>query len=337
MARSRRITSAVGALVGAGVLVLSDVSGGSTAAEASGPIRLIIDTDIFTNADDVGALAIANTLQDEGAVRLLGVMVSSPSRWGAGAVDAINTYYGHGDVPVGALKPTEDRVASPNYAQPLAQQFPHDLADGTQAPEAVALYRKLLAAEPDRSVVVAAIGMETNLARLLDSPADAASPLTGAQLVAAKVAKLVMMGGRYPEGTESNFTRDPRAAVRAVNDWPTPIVFSGYEIGAEILTGSELGGTPAANPVRRAFEIFAGAGTDRPSWDQSAVYVAGKGTDGVFDLSAAGRNRVGPDGANTWETTADGKQHYLVTSVPTGTVADKLRALMSKAPRGAAA
>jgi inosine-uridine nucleoside N-ribohydrolase len=337
MARSRRITSAVGALVGAGVLVLSGLSSGSAAAQARDPVRLIIDTDIFTNADDVGALAIANTLQDQGAVRLLGVIVSSPSRWGAGAVDAINTYYGHGDVPVGALKPTDDRVAPRNYAQPLAQQFPHDLADGTQAPEAVALYRTLLAAQPDRSVVVAAIGMETNLARLLDSPADATSPLTGAQLVAAKVAKLVMMGGRYPQGSESNFTRDPGAAERAVNNWPTPIVFSGYEIGAEIMTGSKLADTPATNPVRRAYEIFAGAGVDRPSWDQSALYVAGKGIDGVFGLSAAGRNTVGPDGANTGKKTADGKQHYLVTSVPAGTVADKLQTSMTQAPRGAAA
>ncbi|HEV7468622.1 MAG TPA: nucleoside hydrolase [Pseudonocardia sp.] len=335
MTRRRRITGALAVAIGVSTLMLTGAGPAGAAPPTGAPVRLIVDTDLFSDADDAGALAVAHALQDQGGVRLLGVMVNSRSRWGAPAVDAINTWYGHGDVPVGALKPVDDSVAAHDYARPLAREFPHDLADGARAPEAVGLYRRLLAAQPDHGVVIAAIGAETNLADLLDSPADAVSSLTGRQLVARKVGRLVLMGGRYPQGRESNFLMDPSAAVRAVNDWPTPVIFSGFEIGVEIQTGSTLARTPTTNPVRRAYEIYAGAGVDRASWDQTAVHVAAKGTAGLFELSGAGRNTVAPDGANTWTAAPDGTQHYLVAAAPPSTVADRLQALMVQAPRPA--
>jgi hypothetical protein len=337
VARRRRITGGIAVAIGVSTLMLTGIGAGPAAAAPStgAPVPLIIDTDLFTNADDAGALAVANALQDQGAVRLLGVMVDTPSRWGAPAVDAINTWYGHGDVPVGAHQPVDGSVAARDYAQPLAREFPNDLTDGARAPEAVGLYRRLLAAQPDHGVVIAAIGAETNLANLLDSPADAVSPLTGRQLVAQKVGELVLMGGRYPQGKESNFLMDPSAAVRAVNNWPTPVVFSGFEIGVAIQTGSTLANTPATNPVRRAYEIYAGSGVDRGSWDQTAILVAAKGTAGLFELSGAGRNTVAQDGANTWTAAPDGIQHYLVASAPASTVADRLQALMVQAPQPA--
>ncbi len=55
------------------------------APEDQAPVHLIIDTDIFSDVDDTGALAIANAAQDGGKVDLLGVMVDTPSKWGAPA------------------------------------------------------------------------------------------------------------------------------------------------------------------------------------------------------------------------------------------------------------
>ena len=126
------------------------------------PVHLIIDTDISDDCDDTGALAIANAAQDDGKADLLGIMVDTPSEWGAPAVDAIDTYYGHGNIPIGTLKPNNDAVDSPNYAQVLAQQFPNSLHTGTRAPNATALYREILARQPDHSVTIAGIGFETN-------------------------------------------------------------------------------------------------------------------------------------------------------------------------------
>ena len=48
-----------------------------------------------------------------------------------------------------------------------------------------------------------------------------------------------------------------RIATRAaVEGWPTPIVFSGFEIGAAITTGLSLEAAPAENPVRTAYSIY---------------------------------------------------------------------------------
>jgi hypothetical protein len=144
------------------------------------PVPVIIDTDIFGSADDAGALAAANALQDNGKIKILGVVVNYPSKWGAPAASAINTYYGHGSIPVGSIHPTTSEVATPtDYAQYLAQHFPNQIAgnDGANAPDAVGLYRQLLAGAANRSVMIVGIGLETNLQNLMNSPADQYSPL----------------------------------------------------------------------------------------------------------------------------------------------------------------
>jgi hypothetical protein len=48
--------------------------------------KLIIDTDIFSDVDDVGALAIANVFHNAGDAEIVGVMVNTPSKWGPLAV-----------------------------------------------------------------------------------------------------------------------------------------------------------------------------------------------------------------------------------------------------------
>jgi len=48
--------------------------------------KLIIDTDIFSAVDDVGALTIANFFHNAGDAEIVGVMVNTPSKWGPLAV-----------------------------------------------------------------------------------------------------------------------------------------------------------------------------------------------------------------------------------------------------------
>src|SRR3954470_15192174 len=68
-------------------------------AEAA-PVPLIVDTDIFNDAADVGALAIAHALQIRGEAKLIGVSVSTNLDRGEVATDswrcvaAINAFYG---------------------------------------------------------------------------------------------------------------------------------------------------------------------------------------------------------------------------------------------------
>merc|ERR1712000_770280 len=67
-------------------------------------VKLIIDTDASGDCDDVGAICIANALADNGEAELLAVMHNTGIEHGAGAISVLNTYYGRGDVPIGAYK-----------------------------------------------------------------------------------------------------------------------------------------------------------------------------------------------------------------------------------------
>ena len=55
---------------------------------------LIIDTDMSTDCDDVGAVCVANALADNGEVNLLAVVHNTGLPEGAGAISVLNTYYG---------------------------------------------------------------------------------------------------------------------------------------------------------------------------------------------------------------------------------------------------
>ena len=183
-------------------------------------------------------------------------------------------------------------------------EFPHRLDSAADAPRAATLYRRLLARQPDRSVVFVSIGLLTNVAALLDSRPDDASSLAGRELVAKKVRTWVCMGGTFVSGREFNFYSDIPAMRHAVEAWPTPIVFSGFEIGQGIGTGAGLRDLPATNPVRRAYELSNGL-TGHSSWDQTAVLYAVRGLAGKLDdmwgLSSSGSVVVSADGSNQWQ------------------------------------
>ena len=298
------------------------------------PVRVILDTDLPSDVDDVGAVAVLHALADQGEVEILGMGISSHDAAGATCLDALNTFYRRPDIPIGVMRGSGTESPS-KYARRVTEEFPHRLASAAAAPRAVALYRRLLARQPDRSVVFVSIGPLTNIADLLDSQADDSSDLAGRALVEKKVRTWVAMGARFPSGREFNFYSDAAATRRAVKDWPTPIVFSGFEIGQPIGTGAGLRDLPATNPVRRAYELFNGL-TDRSSWDQTAVLYAVRGLGGkldvMWDLSPSGNVVVLADGESRWLDDPDRGHRYLIAKMPAADVARAIEALMARPP-----
>jgi hypothetical protein len=306
------------------------------------PVKLIYDTDFGGDVDDAGVTAMLNALQRAGEVDVLAMMASNPTRHAAPGLDAINTYYGHGNIPIGSVKPVFDHVPSPptpgavipgnnvsGYAELLARGWPNNVRDGSRVPEAVDLYRKILARQRDGSVTIVAVGGQINLGGLLASGPDRHSRLTGGQLVDRKVDQLVIMGAAFPSGREWNIMLEPAAAARVADEWPTPIVYSGFEIGDTIMTGARLfTEVEPDNPVLNAYEDYVGWGNDRSSWDQTAAYFAVRGGDGLFRLSEPGEVAIAPDGSNTFQPDPDGDRRYLLTTAPDETIADAIEDLM---------
>lgn len=296
------------------------------------PVKLIFDTDMGNDVDDVMALDMIHNLQKRGACELLAVTITKDHPQAAAFVDAINTFHGYPDVPIGVVR--NGATPEPGKFNKLADEknadgsfrFPHDLLSGEQAPEAVGLLRKLLAAQPDNSVALAQVGFFTNFARLLDSKADEHSPLSGRDLIKKKVTFLSIMAGTFQtvnwntRHLEYNVIKDVPAAQKLAVHWPTPIIWSGYEIGIAAAYPHESIERDFEyvkhHPLKEAYYAYNPPPHDRPTWDPTAVLYAIYPDRGYFDLSPAGGVTVEDNGATWYRPSKDGKgrHRYLVMS-----------------------
>ena len=318
MARSRSI-----ALIGLFLLA-------SSSLYADEPVRLIFDTDIMGDVDDVGTVAVLHALADEGEVEILAMGVSGKNPWCPLCLDALNVYFQRPEIPIGVVKgPGFDKRSK--YADGIATEFPHNLQSAEDAPNAALLYREVLANQPDKSVIFVSVGQITNVRNLLITEPDEHSDLNGVELVDQKVKVWICMGGKIPEGSEANLIRDGEASAFAIGNWPTPIIFSGWEIGQVIMTGAGLKVLPKSSPVRRSYELYNGL-SDRQSWDQTAVLYAVRGLDGglddFWDLETEGYLHVNQDGSNEWRRSPDKDHAYLVEKMPPQEIAAYIEELM---------
>src|SRR4051812_14748151 len=180
----------------AGIAFAAPAKSSPSTTPATQPVKILFDTDMQTDCDDAAALSLLHVLADKGEAEILATVVSVKSPWSAACVDAINTYYGRPDLPIGIVK--RGGVENPSkYARAVAEACPHDLKpDADAIPDAVDVYRRVLEAQPDASVVVVTVGYLTNLRNLLEAKADRGRP-GGRDLVAKKVKLWVCMGGNF--------------------------------------------------------------------------------------------------------------------------------------------
>ncbi len=267
------------------------------------PVPIIFDTDMDTDCDDTGALAMLHGLANKGEAKILATVVSSHYRWSAPCLEAINSYYNRLDLPIGVpKKPGAPTNRGSRYAKQIAERFPTKLKTNDDAPDAVDVYREVLAGQKNNSVVIVTVGYMTNLAYLLESKPDKYSPLTGRELIKEKVKYYVCMGGRYPQhlnpGVFGNFKPDPAAAVKVANEWPGTIVFTG--LGDDVLTGQRLKETPDENPVKMAYKLYLGERPARNSWDLFAVLYAVWPDEPYWIIQKEGYNHIFENGTNEW-------------------------------------
>ncbi|MBI5832192.1 MAG: nucleoside hydrolase, partial [Armatimonadetes bacterium] len=311
-----------------------------TRAALAAPVSVIYDSDIGPDCDDVGALAVLHSLADRGEARLLATVCCTSSPWGAPCLDALNTWFGRPEIPVGTLRATGFLTDPGPYQEQIARRFPHRLTTGADAADAVDLYRRVLAAQPDQSVAVIAVGPLPNLRGLLASPGDAHSPLDGTALVARKVLRLACMGGAYPASAagrdgEWNFAMDGPAARAVAERWPTPVLYSGYEIGGGLMTGRRLAlDTPEHGPLAIAYGLYIGYGRDRESWDLTAALAGVRGGADLWPISAPGSCQVDDKGHNSFVPDAKGRHSYLVRREPAQPIEDALEELLASAKHG---
>ncbi|MEL7586245.1 MAG: nucleoside hydrolase [Prolixibacteraceae bacterium] len=308
-------------------------------AYSAKPVKVIFDTDMGPDFDDIGAITVLHALAANGECEILACAASDRYPTIAPTIDAFNRYFGRPEIPVGAAVAGAPDFSCPNHwNDSIAERFLPAPKTNADYPPAVEVYRKTLAAQPDRSVTIISVGFISNLAALLKSAPDQYSPLTGIDLVRKKVKQWVTMAGGFPEGSEFNVNQHPEASLEAFRNWPTPILFSGFEIGDRIFTGRKLAEQGSADsPVAWAFRYNLATYEKKPlekrkSWDQTAVLCAVRDPEKYFYVQGPGRFVIHPDGRNEWDPQTDASHYFLVHKYPYQKIADILDELMLYEP-----
>ncbi|MGO9968974.1 MAG: nucleoside hydrolase [Bryobacteraceae bacterium] len=266
---------------------------------------VIFDTDMGNDIDDALALAMLHALSDRGECQLIGVTLTNGHPAAVPYIRMVNRFYGRGDLPVGAaIKQLKDG-AQDGYMTAALRGAPAQNAG--PAEPAPALLGRLLANAREK-VVIVQTGFSTNLAALLNSPG-------GAALAKEKVALVVAMAGDFAGGEPEYNVRIDVASAKAVFErWPTAIVFSGFEIGRELLF-------PAASiehdfdwarphPIAESYRAYHRMPYDRPTWDLTAVLEAVRPAHSYFGRSEPGTVLVEANGATRFSP-GQGDRRYL--------------------------
>ncbi len=308
----------------------------------SQPVKIIFDTDMESDVDDVAALAMLHGLANLGDCEILATISSSLNPWAAPTIDVVNTYFNRPDIPIASVK-TKGVYRNSKYAKVISETYPQDIGLGESVQNATKLYRKILSRQSEKSVVIVTVGYLTNLSKLLNSGPDEYSPLDGKELIREKVKHYVCMGGRFPgeqnPGKFGNFKPDPEATVHVSNEWPTQIIFTtGGDFSNAIPSGKILFSdvVEKGNPVSEAYQIFLQSWnrTWHHSADLIAVYVAVKGHEPYFELRKHGYFHIFEDGTHVWRASPDRAHHHIVAEFADGVsgeqVADDFDALLVK-------
>jgi len=321
----KRIVSAlILALLGSGLVCLAQ----GTRTATNRPV-VIFDTDMGSDVDDAGALAVLHRLADRGEVEIAGVIFSSgKNRFGVGVCAAINTWYGRGDLPLGQYQ-LED-VGDPNnsYSRQIAMAtnvYHHKIVD--RAPDLVSVYKTVLRSARDGTVTVLTVGHPHGLVWLMRDVEVAA-------LVKKKVSRWVAMGGT-PERPSRDWNLGENGVSAYMDEllsvWPTDVYFS--PVGKAVITGNrKLPLSPVNNPVREAYRLWNNAlEKGRSSWDQVAVLYAVRPE--LFDVQRGTMRHVaGPN--VVWDPKATNSKHYKVQPrLSDSALAEMIEELMAEPPK----
>ena len=309
----------------------------SASAQKAKPIPVIFDSDMGPDYDDVGAITLLHAFADSGYVKILATIASTKYEGVAAVFNVLNTYFNKPGIPIGVPKGKALELKdSQHWTDTILLKYPDTIKNNSDALSATEVYRRSLASQPDKSVIIITVGFLTNLSDLLQSPPDKYSKLDGKELVRQKVKQLICMAGSFPAGNEFNVRMDAIASQYVFNNWQTPILLSGVEIGFTIKTGLPLVNDPSikSSPVKDVYRICIPMSPQdsagRMSWDQTAVLIAVKGYKPWWSIEK-GKIVVANDGSNTWNK--DSSTHsYIVEKQSPLIIQDIINKLMKHQP-----
>ncbi len=285
---------------------------------------MIIDTDIGSSTDDLFAIDAAFKYEQMGDMKVIGIVVDRMGEECAWMADVMKTYYRRSEVPLAQVKNgLENPKAWIDYwKMPSNAVSNKDLDfettedDYSKLPDGWQLYRKLLSEQPDHSVTICSLGFLPCLSQLLQSSADAYSPLNGIELVRQKVKQIYLMGGVFGKAVEPdyNFLQGIKYSLVFFDLWPDDVrmVFSPGEVG-DAIEYKELDVLNDINwtdhhPIKQVYLNF-NCNTGQKMWDVMAMIPIAEGDD-VFKKSGTGIVGLTERGETLFTSSATGNASY---------------------------
>ena len=312
----------------------------SQTQKSDGPVKIIFDTDMGPDYDDVGAIAVLHALANKGECKILATVSSNRFPTAAPTIAVFNNYFKKTDIPIGIPEKGAPNFSAQNHwTDSIVNWYLPEEKRTWKYPSAVEVYRKVLADEKDQSVTIVTVGFISNIAGLLKSKPDQYSSLSGYELVKSKVKNWVAMAGKFPDGKEFNVIKDWEASKYAFDHWPTPIVFSGFEIGDKIFTGKKLASEGSKdNPLSLAYRYNLKTYKNevkekRQSFDQTAVLCAVRNPEKYFYVNGPGKFLTLENGQNIWDPDTNANHYFLSHKYPYQHIADVIDDLMMNEPQ----
>jgi inosine-uridine nucleoside N-ribohydrolase len=284
--------------------------------------KIIFETDIGNDIDDVLAIMMLHTFVSKGVCDLLAISISKNNLYSAIYTDIINTFYKRSVIPIGyaitGISPQDGF-----FLKQMSERF-IKFRKTQKYYKSVSLLRKILAENEDNSISIVSVGLLSNLAELLNSQQDEYSDLTGPELIKRKVKCVYCMGGNFSDEAlvsqkdcfaEYNIYEDIKASRCFIDNWPSKIIFAGLEIGAKILFPAQsiLEDFKWINehPGVEAYKIFKQMPYDRPCWDLTAALEAAC-PQKYFNLSQPGIVRMNANNTLSFQPDKKGNHRYML-------------------------
>lgn len=248
--------------------------------------------------------------------------MSRPNLAVAGYLDAVERYY-RGPAgnfaqvpPIGLCTEGSPGETSPAYVEPFQRKKPdgtpvyqNEVKSVNQTGDPTLLIRNYLQAQYDQNCFFILSGPATNLAAALDFPGLK-------ELLAAKAKYLVIAGGAFPSGpAEAHIKADIPAFKKLLAQWPTPIFFSGNEVGAALeFPGASLDRdtVPVDHPIADAYRANQTMPYNAQSWAMTAALYGARPKEGYFKLSGRGQVSVDGEGRTAFSPAEKGNHQYLI-------------------------
>jgi hypothetical protein len=162
------------------------------------------------------------------------------------------------------------------------------------------------------------------------------------ELIARKVKRTVVMGGRFFEGwpmgvihgkdpvvRECNIIHDIAAAQTVCREWQGELIFASFELGNDCITLQNFAKNADYNPAALAYRLYPPAGLrGRESWDLIAMLYAVRPQGEAFKLHPWGKISVSDDGVTSFRTDKAGRHSFLLPHLELSLVRDEINAIV---------